>query len=244
MRLFASELNVGSIRQYDERRGMIVVRFDPSRLAEALAADEPKPAQLPAPPEPEETRAARQAVQAGRGRPRFGPRFGRNDPNTVDILVEGASEDNADRIREWLGALTGKPTGFSHSGDRWTFEARVEDIRVFAARLDLGPIMRYEEEKGIIGIVLEPSKLSRPLPEPIVSSTPATTSDNTAPQGDSSPRPFDPRTGPFGPGFDPRTGPGGRFGPRFGPQMGPGGPNSSGGPSSQPQRSPRRRGGF
>lgn len=244
MRLFASELNVGSIREYDERRGMIVVRFDPSRLAEALAADEPKPVELPAPPEPAETRAARQAAQAGRGRPRFGPRFGRSDPNTVDILVEGASEDNADRIREWLGALTGKPTGFSHSGDRWTFQARVEDIRVFAARLDLGPIMRYEEEKGILGIVLEPSKLSRALPEPIVSSTPTTASDDTASQGDSSGSPFDPRTGPFGPGFDPRTGPGGRFGPRFGPQMGPGGPNSSGGPSSQPQTNPRRRGGF
>lgn len=241
MRLFASELNIGSIRQYDERRGMIVVRFDPSRLAEALAAAEPKPVEVPAPPESAENRAARQAAYAERGRRRIGPRFGRNDPDTVDIHVEGASEDNADRIREWIGTLTGKPTGVSHSGNRWTFQARVEDIRVFASRLDLGPIMRYEEEKGILGIVLEPSKLSKALPEPIDSPTSATASDNkppaetTAPQEGSPGRPFDPRTGPFG-----------RFGrgPGFGPQMGTSGPGSSGTPSSQSQANTGPRGGF
>jgi len=241
MRLFASELKVGSIRQYDERRGMIVVRFDASRLAEALAADEPKPVELPAPPEPAETRAARQAAQAEGGRRGFSSRFTQNDPDTVEIHVEGASENNADRIREWIGALTGKPTGFSHSGNRWTFRARVEDIRVFASRLDLGPIMRYEEEKGILGIVLEPSKLSRALPEAIVSSTPTTALDNKRPaETTASPGGFSGRP------FDPRTGPAGRFGRGrgFGPRMGPSGPDSSGAPSSQPQANPRPEDGF
>jgi hypothetical protein len=244
MRLFASELNVGPIHQYDERRGVIVVRFDPSRLAEALAAAEPKPVDLPPPPESAENRAARQAAYAERGRRRIGRRFGPSDPDTVEIHVEGASEATADRIREWIGALTGKPTGFSHSGNRWTFQARVEDIRVFAARLNLGPIMRYEEEKGILGIELEPSKLSRAIPEPIGSSVSVTDSDKkpsaetTASQEGSSGRPFDPRTGP-----------GGRFGGRvpplgIGPQMGSGGPGSSGAPSSRTQGNTGPRGGF
>jgi hypothetical protein len=244
MRLFASELNVGPIHQYDERRGVIIVRFDPSRLAEALAAAEPKPVVVPAPPESAENRAARQAAYAERGRRRIGRRFGRSDPDTVEIHVEGASEATADRIREWIGALTGKSTGFSHSGNRWTFQASVEDIRVFASRLNLGPIMRYEEEKGILGIELEPSKLSGAVPEAIVSSSPPPApdkkppSETTASQGASPGRPFDPRTGP-----------GGRFGggmraPGFGPQTGPGGSGSSGPPSSQPQGNTGPRGGF
>ena len=112
---------------------------------------------VPAPPEPAENRRRRQRRSAG-------PDF--VDPNSVDLIFEGASPQVTREISRKIKAVYPQ----AHSSYQWSKSgespwklvvAGVDDIRVFAARLDLGKITRYDEQKGVIEIKLDPAKLPK-----------------------------------------------------------------------------------
>ena len=167
---------------------------------------------VPAPPEPPENVERRQRRSAG-------PDF--VDPNSVDLIFEGATRQVTREITRKIKAVYPQ----AHSSYQWSKSgehpwklvvAGVDDIRVFAARLDLGKITRYDEQKGVIEIKLDPAKLPEPLPG----------LESGPPQG-----PF-----PGDPSFEPRLPPGFRPGMRPTPR----GPRRIN-PSSPPRQSSNSR---
>jgi hypothetical protein len=172
---------------------------------------------VPAPPEPPENVERRRMRSAG-------SMF--FEPYDVYVRVEGASPGDRGKISRALAALypEGKTsTRWTRRGDHpWgTVVGDVKDMRVFASRLDLGEITRYDEGEGLIEIKLDPAKLAA-APQATPSSV-LDPSQGPFPRGPS----FGPPVGPrFGPGTTPRpTGP--RRTPPFGRSGQPPGPPSN-----------------
>lgn len=126
----------------------------------------------PPPPESEANREARHKAMEQAG----------NHPNLVLVCVEGiTSRRMADAVSTKIAhAIGGKGIVMRsvHAAEPEEFRCGgVEDIRELASKLDLGPITKLEEPKGIIHVRLIPAKLAqrvlRPRPSAPLAARPA-----------------------------------------------------------------------
>ena len=170
-RVVAYRLDVGPIVKIEERKGILHVKLDPSKLfvRPGAPASGPIPrldfqqagipaassVALPTPPEPADVRRRREDVRWDAGQNLEG----------VEVVLHGSDEELNRLARQRLAALemvkkvrspnTGYFPRTIHCDD-------VGDMRVFAGQLDLGTIIQYDDQKGVIAVVVDPARLAEP----------------------------------------------------------------------------------
>ena len=166
-------LDVGPIEKVDAQKANVHVRLDPSELFERpqnpVSGPIPRldfqqagiPAAssvaLPAPPEPADLRQRREEVRWDAGENLEG----------VDVVLHGSTEElnglafKRLKAMEMVRGVRSPGSGFLprtiHCDD-------VGDMRAFARQLDLGTIFQYDDQSGVISVVVDPAKLVEPEP--------------------------------------------------------------------------------
>jgi len=168
-------LDVGPIVKIEPNQAILRVQLDPSKLYdrprdwvagpipplffdEAGIPDAPSVA-LPDPPEPAELRTRREDARSDAGENLEG----------VDVVLHGSNEDWSRRVYRRLVAM--KPGKGLRTANAGFLPAIIHcddvgDMRVFAPKLDFGTIIRYDDENGLIHLVVDPARIApQELPE-------------------------------------------------------------------------------
>ncbi len=168
-------LDVGPIVKIEHEKAILHVQLDPSKLYDRprdwvagpipllFFDDAGIPAApsvaLPDPPEPAELRTRREDIRWDAGLNLEG----------VDLVLYGSNEDWNRRVYRRLAAM--KPGKGLRTANAGFLPATIHcddvgDMRVFAPKLDFGTIIRYDDERGLIHLVVDPARIAPPqLPE-------------------------------------------------------------------------------
>lgn len=166
-RQVAHRLDVGPIEDIKQHEGAIYVEVDPSKLferpktllpgpippLESVAADIPPAPSiaLPPPPEPADIRSRRKDVRWEAGENLEG----------VEVVVHGSTETLKLQIFRRLADM-GQVEKVRSQSDGFrprTYHCDdIGDMRAFAGKLDLGPIIQFDDQKGVIVVIVDPTQ--------------------------------------------------------------------------------------
>jgi hypothetical protein len=171
LRAMAYRLDIGPIKKIEKHKGILYVQLDPTELFERprgwvsgpippldfqqAGIPAAESVAVPAPPEPDDLRRRREDVRWEAGQNLEG----------VEVVLHGSTEELNALAYKRLKALKiarglrSSNVGFLpatiHCDD-------VGDMRAFARKLDLGTIIQYDDENGVIGVVVDRAKLTAP----------------------------------------------------------------------------------
>ena len=168
----AHDLDIGPTTKIEPFEGTIHVELDPSKLfdrpkewisgpilsLESVAMDLPpaRSIKLPAPPEPADVRDRRKDVRWEAGENLEG----------VEVVLHGSAEELNRQAFRRLAAM-GQVEKVRSRSDGFrprTFHCDdIGDMRAFAGKLDLGPIIQFDDQKGVIAVVVDPARFAGPL---------------------------------------------------------------------------------